>query len=154
MEFLKEMDDTNTTSDRADRRRHRGAGPVHGTASSDATTGGPHSVPTGFRPIHARAASTPLGWRSQPSSPQRSSAFRSRPGQGQADPSERTSLLQRSYSTADVEGQGESMEYTGPGPVAGGTVMGIHNLAIVFPQFIVSKMAETAFSHAHALTRW
>lgn len=30
------------------------------------------------------------------------------------------------------------MEYTGPGAVAGGTVMGIHNLAIVFPQFIVS----------------
>lgn len=30
------------------------------------------------------------------------------------------------------------MEYTGSGPVAGGTIMGIHNLAIVFPQFIVS----------------
>jgi solute carrier family 45 protein 1/2/4 len=28
------------------------------------------------------------------------------------------------------------MDYTG-GPVAGGTIMGIHNLAIVFPQFIV-----------------
>ena len=30
------------------------------------------------------------------------------------------------------------MDYTG-GPVAGGTIMGIHNLAIVFPQFIVSR---------------
>ena len=52
---------------------------------------------------------------------------------------ERSRLIQRSYSTADLEGQhGESMAYTGPGKVAGGTVMGIHNLAIVFPQFIVS----------------
>jgi solute carrier family 45 protein 1/2/4 len=32
------------------------------------------------------------------------------------------------------------MEYTGSGPVAGGTIMGIHNLAIVFPQFIVSSL--------------
>ena len=26
-------------------------------------------------------------------------------------------------------------------PVAGGTILGIHNLAIVFPQFIVSVLA-------------
>jgi len=76
--------------------------------------------------MHARAASTPLGpWggRSTPASPAR--------------PNERSSLI-RSYSTADIEGAGESMEYTGSGPVAGGTIMGIHNLAIVFPQFIAS----------------
>lgn len=37
------------------------------------------------------------------------------------------------------------MEYTGRGPVAGGTIMGIHNLAIVFPQFIVSSNAHYHF---------
>ncbi|OXC57663.1 solute carrier family 45, member 1/2/4, partial [Cryptococcus neoformans MW-RSA852] len=75
------------------------------------------------RPTHARTTSTPLGWRSHPSSPM-----------GRASPVERTPLT-RSYSTADLEGANE-MEYTGQGPVAGGTIMGIHNLAIVFPQFI------------------
>lgn len=75
------------------------------------------------RPTHARTTSTPLGWRSHPSSPM-----------GRASPDERTPLT-RSYSTADLEGANE-MEYTGQGPVAGGTIMGIHNLAIVFPQFI------------------
>ena len=41
------------------------------------------------------------------------------------------------------------MEYTGSGPVAGGTIMGIHNLAIVFPQFIVSYMPIHEFSSDH-----
>lgn len=77
------------------------------------------------RPTHARTASTPLGWRSHPTSPA-----------GRASPDERTPLA-RSYSTADLDGANE-MEYTGQGPVAGGTIMGIHNLAIVFPQFIAS----------------
>lgn len=115
MEFLKEMNDTKTTStNTAAARTPRTAPPPYSTAS-------------GFRPLHTRAASTPLGGRrSQPGSPPRGGR------------TERSALLQRSYSTADVEGQGESMEYTGPGEVAGGTVMGIHNLAIVFPQFIVS----------------
>jgi solute carrier family 45 protein 1/2/4 len=54
-----------------------------------------------------------------------------------ARPTERSPLT-RSYSSADVEELGENMEYTGSGPVAGGTIMGIHNLAIVFPQFVVS----------------
>jgi hypothetical protein len=83
------------------------------------------------RPLHARAASTPDGRRlSHSSSP--------------VIVSERTPLA-RSWSTADIEGTGESMEYTG-GPVAGGTIMGIHNLAIVFPQFIVRKQHLTAFT--------
>ena len=77
----------------------------------------------GQRPLHARAASNPAGpWRSQINSPAR---FDER------------SPLARSYSTADIEAVEESLEYKGSGPVAGGTIMGIHNLAIVFPQFIV-----------------
>jgi solute carrier family 45 protein 1/2/4 len=118
-QFLKEMDDTaNANNRQADRAGPRTAPP----AESSHPTHGAHER---FRPIHARAASTPLGggWRTSPNSPAR--------------PNERSHLI-RSYSTADVEGSGESMEYTGSGPVAGGTIMGIHNLAIVFPQFIVS----------------
>ena len=83
-----------------------------------------YTAPAGHRPLHARAASTPAGpWRSQPTTPR------------VAD--ERTPLT-RSWSTADLGNTGESMDYTG-GPVAGGTIMGIHNLAIVFPQFIVKS---------------
>lgn len=58
--------------------------------------------------------------RSHPESP-----TRARPG-----------LKNRSYSATDLEGAGQ--EYITHGPVAGGTIMGIHNLAIVLPQFIVS----------------
>lgn len=87
------------------------------------------------RPTHARTTSTPLGWRSHPSSPM-----------GRASPDERTPLT-RSYSTADLEGANE-MEYTGQGPVAGGTIMGIHNLAIVFPQFIIAVVASIIFKLA------
>nr|XP_018264346.1 solute carrier family 45, member 1/2/4 [Kwoniella dejecticola CBS 10117]OBR86504.1 solute carrier family 45, member 1/2/4 [Kwoniella dejecticola CBS 10117] len=92
----------------------------------------------GYRPIHARAASTPIGpWRSHPTSPSRR----------ERDPDERTPLT-RSYSTADIENAGESLEYTGSGPVAGGTIMGIHNLAIVFPQFIIAVVASIIFKLA------
>ena len=44
-------------------------------------------------------------------------------------------LRRRSYDEVDARDSQEK-------PVAGGTVLGIHNLAIVFPQFIV-----TAFHH-------
>nr|XP_019012384.1 solute carrier family 45, member 1/2/4 [Kwoniella pini CBS 10737]OCF51165.1 solute carrier family 45, member 1/2/4 [Kwoniella pini CBS 10737] len=92
----------------------------------------------GYRPIHARAASTPIGpWRSMSTSPSRR----------EHDPNERTPLT-RSYSTADIENAGESLEYTGSGPVAGGTIMGIHNLAIVFPQFIIAVVASIIFKLA------
>ncbi|KAK1920805.1 major facilitator superfamily domain-containing protein [Papiliotrema laurentii] len=84
------------------------------------------------RPTHSRALSTPAGpWRSQPSSPRIN---------------ERTPLS-RSWSTADIENAGEAMDYTG-GPVAGGTIMGIHNLAIVFPQFIIALVASVIFKLA------
>ena len=113
------MDDTANANNRANNL------PTERSAPGGAA-GNAHVANAGFRPIHSRAMSTPLGggWRSTPHSPAR--------------PNERTQLA-RSYSTADIEGSGgESMEYTGSGPVAGGTIMGIHNLAIVFPQFIVS----------------
>jgi hypothetical protein len=101
--------------------------------------GGPHSIPAGFRPLHARHASTPVGgpWRSNPTSPTRD---------------ERTPLV-RSFSTADIESAGESLDYTGCGPVAGGTIMGIHNLAIVFPQFIVSMLSQAAAGLANSADR-
>jgi len=114
MEFLKEMDDSSNSS-----KSHNNQRAPH-TAPPEQQ---PHSVAPGYRPLHFRAASTPIGaWRSQPSSPSRFD--------------ERTPLS-RSYSTADIEDFEESLEYKGSGPVAGGTIMGIHNLAIVFPQFIV-----------------
>jgi solute carrier family 45 protein 1/2/4 len=76
--------------------------------------------------MHARAFSTPLA-------------------RAPEHTDERMPLL-RSHSTADVENSGESMEYTGSGPVAGGTIMGIHNLAIVIPQFIVSDWSSTTLT--------
>jgi solute carrier family 45 protein 1/2/4 len=56
-------------------------------------------------------------------------------------PDERRHLLdrpsmRRNYSAAEMETAG--IENAAQGPVAGGTIMGIHNLAIVFPQFVVS----------------
>ncbi|KAL7419823.1 hypothetical protein Q5752_005739 [Cryptotrichosporon argae] len=117
MEFLKEMDEAKPASSGAD----------HGAARTL-----PPAL-AGYRPAHARAASTPAGpWRSQPASP-------SRPAAPAVD--ERTPLA-RSFSTADLE---QAIDYTGSGPVAGGTVMGIHNLAIVFPQFIIAVVASVIF---------
>ncbi|WVW79703.1 hypothetical protein I302_101673 [Kwoniella bestiolae CBS 10118] len=124
MEFLKEMSDS----------------PPPPPASRSGRPPPPASAgpAPGYRPVHARAASTPIGpWRSQPTSPSRR----------ERDPDERTPLT-RSYSTADIENAGESMEYTGSGPVAGGTIMGIHNLAIVFPQFIIAVVASVIFKLA------
>ncbi|OCF30813.1 solute carrier family 45, member 1/2/4 [Kwoniella heveanensis BCC8398] len=115
------MDDTSSQTDTHPRQRGLNQPPASAGAAP------------GYRPMHSRAASTPAGpWRSQPVSPSR------------RDADERTPLT-RSYSTADIEGAGESMEYTGSGPVAGGTIMGIHNLAIVFPQFIIAVVASVIF---------
>jgi solute carrier family 45 protein 1/2/4 len=72
------------------------------------------SAPPG-RPGHARAASTPVVW-NPPSAPA----------------NERTSLV-RSFSLANIDDLNEEVDYAGSKP-AGGTIMGIHNLAIVFPQ--------------------
>jgi solute carrier family 45 protein 1/2/4 len=52
------------------------------------------------------------------------------------DINERTTLLRRNSLRVNYEAEtGET-----PKPMAGGTVLGIHNLAIVFPQFIVSRL--------------
>ena len=40
---------------------------------------------------------------------------------------------------ANIDDLNEEMDYGGSKP-AGGTIMGIHNLAIVFPQFLVSLL--------------
>ena len=118
-QFLKEMDDSSKPNQRSNNQRAPNTAPPEHAI---------HSTVPGLRPLHARAASTPIGpWRSQPNSPARFD--------------ERTPLS-RSYSTADLETVEESLEYKGSGPVAGGTIMGIHNLAIVFPQFIVRGISQ------------
>ena len=54
---------------------------------------------------------------------------------------ERTLLLRRrSFNESDVMLE---EEVTPPAPLAGGTVLGIHNLAIVAPQFLV-RLVEVA----------
>ena len=126
MEFLKELDDKRNKPDTSNQGRdqhNRNHGPSAGGAAARGRFPA-HLSAGGNRPLHARAASTPVAaWQSMPNSPR--------------VPTERSPLT-RSYSTADIEELGEDMEYTGSGPVAGGTIMGIHNLAIVFPQFVVS----------------
>lgn len=65
------------------------------------------------------------------------------------EPDERTPLrppVSRSLSTADMETAG--IEHVTKGPVAGGTIMGIHNLAIVIPQFIIAIIASIIFKIA------
>lgn len=49
---------------------------------------------------------------------------------------ERQPLLRRQSLRLDYEAETGEI----PTPMAGGTVLGIHNLAIVFPQFIVSNL--------------
>lgn len=132
MEFLKELDD-NRSKPPPSYSAQQGGQADH-RAGARASRLPPH-FGAAARPLHARAASTPVAaWQSMPNSPAR---FTER------------SPLTRSYSTADVEELGENMEYTGSGPVAGGTIMGIHNLAIVFPQFVVCIHSTFPFSRIH-----
>lgn len=72
------------------------------------------------RPSHTRTQSTPAG----------------RP----VITNERTPLIRRrSFDENDIDSNEQSQ------PVAGGTILGIHNLAIVFPQFIVALVASAIF---------
>lgn len=87
----------------------------------------PRSVSPSGRPLHARAASTP--------------AFYNNPV-----PTERTGLM-RSFSLANIDDLNEEVDYAGSKP-AGGTIMGIHNLAIVFPQFLIAIIASFIFQWA------
>lgn len=52
-----------------------------------------------------------------------------------AERAERQPLLNRRRSFDNQTDNGDTQKRA---PVAGGTILGIHNLAIVFPQFIVS----------------
>lgn len=118
MEYLKEVDD-------------RGKEGKDGAAPS---TRDPRAVsPAANRPLHSRALSTP--------------AFYSNPTPV-ATPTERTGLV-RSLSMAAINdlNDNEQVDYAGSKP-AGGTIMGIHNLAIVFPQFLIAVIASLIFKWA------
>ncbi|KAG8849514.1 hypothetical protein FRB91_009834, partial [Serendipita sp. 411] len=85
----------------------------------DAAASAPPVAPQSYatrRGTHGRVASSPAIWR------------------GMQDPrnSERTPLLRRQSLRLDYEAETGEI----PTPMAGGTVLGIHNLAIVLPQFI------------------
>ena len=54
---------------------------------------------------------------------------------------ERTTLLRRNSLRVNYEADTGEV----PKPMAGGTVLGIHNLAIVFPQFVVSRFFTRNF---------
>jgi len=73
----------------------------------------------GSRPIHTRVLSTPANlWRPEERAHERAALLR------------RHSLVPE----AELNDMGD----VGSAPIAGGTILGIHNLAIVIPQFIVS----------------
>ncbi|KAG8823677.1 hypothetical protein FRC17_009261 [Serendipita sp. 399] len=74
---------------------------------------------------HSRVASSPAIWR------------------GLQDPrnNERTPLIRRQSLRLDYEAETGEI----PTPMAGGTVLGIHNLAIVLPQFIIALVATAIF---------
>lgn len=58
---------------------------------------------------------------------------------------ERTALLTRRHSmvdTTELDDDEDRMKSESSGPVAGGTVLGVHNLAIVFPQFVVGPNSK------------
>ena len=50
---------------------------------------------------------------------------------------ERTQLIRRHSLMGETGAFSHDLRYVGSAPVAGGTILGIHNLAIVFPQFLV-----------------
>ncbi|KDN51096.1 hypothetical protein RSAG8_00725, partial [Rhizoctonia solani AG-8 WAC10335] len=115
MEYLKEMDD----SAKANR-----------VAAAVADNTGPST-----RPGHNRVYSTPAH-------PVRRLA-RSTSG---VNPNERTVLLRRySMNMTENEMYMTELNVEGSGDVAGGTILGIHNLAIVLPQFFVSIASSIIF---------
>lgn len=116
MEYLKEMDDSATSN--------RIAAAVNGHGASTS------------RPGHARVFSTPA----HPVRRMVRSSTGPRPG-------ERTALLRRySLNMTETEMNSNELNVEGSGSVAGGTILGIHNLAIVFPQFFVSIAASIIFN--------
>lgn len=94
----------------------------------DAAANAPPISPQSFpsrRQTHNRVASSPAIWR------------------GMQNPrlDERQPLLRRQSLRLDYEAETGEI----PTPMAGGTVLGIHNLAIVFPQFIIALVATAIF---------
>lgn len=126
MQFLREMDDAAA----AERKSQEQA---HGYAS---TSTGPRSasVLRSTRPLHARIASTPtINWRPAGGP------------QSAIEPNERTGLVRR-HSMVDVlDSKEEEIVYESTQPVAGGTILGIHNLAIVVPQFLIALISSAIF---------
>lgn len=78
----------------------------------------------GSRPFHQRVASVPAHMWNQ-----------NKPTRGPV--TERTALVRRHSIMGETGAFSHDLRYVGSAPVAGGTVLGIHNLAIVFPQFLV-----------------
>lgn len=74
------------------------------------------------RPHHQRVASSPANPR-----------YRTRRA------NERTALIRRHSLMGTGGPVTNDLRYMGPEPVAGGTILGIHNLAIVMPQLLVSS---------------
>jgi len=76
------------------------------------------------RPSHSRTRSTPAVVRRQ------------------SDVDERAPLLRRrrSFDQDEIDAMPSEIQ-----PLAGGTVLGIHNLAIVFPQFIIALVSSAIF---------
>ncbi|KAF8760268.1 mfs general substrate transporter [Rhizoctonia solani] len=115
MEYLKEMDDS--------AKANRVAAAVAGNGASTS------------RPGHSRVLSTPAH-------PVRRLG-RTTSG---INPHERTALLRRySMNMTDQEMNNTELNVEGSGDVAGGTILGIHNLAIVLPQFFVSIASSIIF---------
>lgn len=83
----------------------------------------PHDNPD-FRASDHSFSSTPAIWR----------------GMQPSRINERTTLLRRQSLRLDYEAETGEV----PTKMAGGTVLGIHNLAIVFPQFIVCSFSSIA----------
>lgn len=80
------------------------------------------------RPSHSRYASTPATYR--------------RPSNGEHAP------LIRRHSWDEFDAAPEVIAEAAP--VAGGTILGIHNLAIVFPQFIIALVSSAIFRYVDA----
>lgn len=55
---------------------------------------------------------------------------------------ERDPLMQREYGDTETDGTSQPLNGGETKPLAGGTILGIHNLAIVMPQFIVSIILD------------
>ncbi|KAG9002670.1 hypothetical protein FRB94_003705 [Tulasnella sp. JGI-2019a] len=125
MQFLREMDDNAATE-----RKQQAHAQNHGSGSNSNY----RSVST-QRPLHARVASTPA------------LAYRRPRADSTPDPNanEQTKLIRRHSMMVIEDLNEEDMGHVGTKPVAGGTILGIHNLAIVIPQFLVALISSLIF---------